>query len=201
MSDRILMVTGHRPPKIGGYDNYEAQGRLKTHMCHELERISPDKGRSGFALGIDQIFAQACIDVGVPLIADIPFEGQDSRWPEQSQIRYRDLLSKAHEVNVISDLSASSSPHYGDIVKALHARNHHMADTSSHALGYWNQITHGGTFECITYLRHCLKDPDHSMQQLTIHNPTHIIKMSEKEWLENLADAREEQKFHETGGK
>ncbi len=196
MSDRVLMVTGHRPPKLGGYDNYEAHMRIKMHMKEEIRRHSPSKVITGMALGTDQLFALAAHELGVPFIAAVPFTGQDSRWPETSQLVYRDLLSKAAALHVISSGVMSN---YSAVVEAMHVRNHWMADRSTDALAYWNGEESGGTYECVMYLRRCAEDPDHMMRNLTIQNPAAIINISEDEWLNNFHAAREAKDAHERG--
>ena len=46
-----------------------------------LERARPDAVISGMALGWDQAVARATADLGIPWVAAITFEGQESKWP------------------------------------------------------------------------------------------------------------------------
>jgi uncharacterized phage-like protein YoqJ len=54
------------------------------------------------ALGWDLAFARASVELGIPLIAAVPFEGQEAMWSPESQAKYRALLAEAETVHVVS---------------------------------------------------------------------------------------------------
>ena len=90
----ILAATGHRPDKLGGY-SHDILVRLTEFAQHQIRVLGPEKVISGMALGWDQAVALATISLEIPLIAAIPFEGQESVWPEKSQkyiVRSRSTL-------------------------------------------------------------------------------------------------------------
>jgi uncharacterized phage-like protein YoqJ len=103
----ILGVTGHRPDKIGGYDDDAnplrswVRGQIRRH----LQTFRPLYGISGMALGTDQDFAAACVELGIPFIAAVPFKGQELAWRSHptSRKRYRELIAKAYEVVIVSE--------------------------------------------------------------------------------------------------
>lgn len=148
----IVAGTGHRPDKLGGYTNQTrlALGGLATEY---LVRVWPEKVISGMALGWDQALAAAAMSMNIPVIAAIPFEGQESRWPAESQALYRKLLGWCDEVEIIS-------PHYSP--KAMQDRNEWMVDQlvgpDDRLAALWNG-SWGGTHNCITYARKHLR-PD-----------------------------------------
>lgn len=76
--------TGHRPDKLGGYSK-EAGDALFTVASDYLQKTQPSLVISGGALGWDTELALAAISLGIPLSVYIPFLGQDSVWPIESQ--------------------------------------------------------------------------------------------------------------------
>ncbi len=98
---RVVAGTGHRPHGLGGYGG-EAFRRLVVLARRALAEHRPDWVVSGMALGWDQALAEAALDLGLPLVAALPFEGQAARWPEVSQQRYRRILARADRVVVVT---------------------------------------------------------------------------------------------------
>ena len=138
-----LAATGHRPDKLGGYT---------PHVDHELrkvaraviETVQPDRCISGMALGWDMAFAQAAIEMGVPLWAALPFVEQPSQWPEVSQRRYFEILDCAARVVTVCPPGYSA--------KKMQIRNEWMVDECDLLVALWGGTT-GGTFNCIKYAR------------------------------------------------
>src|SRR3990167_8058668 len=101
------MITGHRPNKIGGYNKItplRAWVRKSIlDVLTELDKREPVTGMSGMALGADQDFAEACITRKLPFIAAIPFVGQESMWPPESQSWYQYLLGIAREKVIVCE--------------------------------------------------------------------------------------------------
>lgn len=141
---RVLAVTGHRPDKFD--DGYEERSPMKDWVKRELKKVivkyKPDYCISGMALGVDQWFAEVCVEMNMPFRAYVPFEGQESIWPADSRMHYIELLSKAHKVVMCS------SPGYE--VWKMHRRNHLMVDDST-ALAAVFDGSLGGTAECFKY--------------------------------------------------
>lgn len=138
----ILAATGHRPEKLGGYQPNPMQTRLQARLRTDLARLGPKEGISGMALGWDQWFAQACVDLGIPFTAAVPFLGQEAIWPREAQDSYRLLLGEAARVVVVSP------GEYEDW--KMDVRNHWMVDNGTHLLACWNG-TQGGTAKTFRY--------------------------------------------------
>ena len=145
--------TGHRPDKLGGYneDNPMAE-HLKEDLHEEIRQAIVSKYMyfiTGMAQGWDTWAAESvlkwkeqCPDI--KLIAAIPFEGQESKWPEKAQQRYRDILAKADTVEYIHE------PGYA-AWKNLE-RNKWMVDRSSLVIAGWDG-SDGGTGHCVHYVQ------------------------------------------------
>ena len=148
----ILAGTGHRPDKLGGY-SLTLEVALTDFAGRVLARQRPVGVISGMALGWDQALAVASVRLGIPFVAAIPFEGQESRWPSRAQREYAVLLGAASQVRVISDRDHYRNDHPD--VAAYHLmqrRNEWMVDNSTGLLALWNG-SKGGTFNCIQYAR------------------------------------------------
>jgi uncharacterized phage-like protein YoqJ len=79
----------------------------------------------------------------IPLIAAIPFTGQDARWWKESRKKYKYLMSRAEDVNI-------SSP--GFAYESFQIRNEWMVDNSDKIVAMWDG-SEGGTYNCIKYAR------------------------------------------------
>lgn len=137
----IASATGHRPDKLGGYTP-EARGRLTAFA----ERVIPWESLTGFvsgmALGWDTACALACLSRNVPLIAAVPFDGQESIWPEESQRVFRWILARAARVEIVSP-----GPYE---MRKLQLRNRWMVDNCDFIAALWNGSP-GGTANCLRY--------------------------------------------------
>lgn len=138
--------TGHRPNKLtyfGGYDtNNIKYDPLKNEIRNALIDFKVEKAISGMALGIDQIAAEICVELGIPFTAAVPFIGQENAWPELSRIKYRELLAKAVEVVVVSEGGYAASK--------MQVRNQYMCDHCDLLIAVWDG-TPGGTGNCVKY--------------------------------------------------
>ena len=145
----VLAATGHRPNKLGGYNNFD---KLTWFAECELKMRVPNLVISGMALGWDQAVAKACVNLGCPFIAAIPFKGQEKVWPDKAILLYKELLNKAYQIEVICDGNYASYK--------MQNRNTWMVDHCSYLLALWNG-SEGGTKNCIAYA---------NSKNVTVHN-------------------------------
>lgn len=138
----IIAGTGHRPKKLGGYED-EIFNRLVKFCEAELRRLSPKKVISGMAIGFDQALAQAAVNLDIPYIAAVPFRGQESKWPGKAVIFYHKLLKQAERVVYVSP--------GGFAAYKMHLRNGWMVDNCNLLLTLWDGIPSGGTYSCTEY--------------------------------------------------
>jgi uncharacterized phage-like protein YoqJ len=139
-----LAATGHRPPKIGGYDRRNPiRIALREEYARVIKQLEPEECISGMALGVDQDFAEVVLAHGVRLIAAIPFPEQPNNWPWESRRHYERLLARAWETCIIST-------DYTPV--AMQRRNMWMVDRCTHLLTVWNGSS-GGTANCVKYAR------------------------------------------------
>lgn len=138
---RKIAGTGHRPQKLGGFGE-AANSTLRRFATAWLETLAPQCVISGMALGWDQALAQAAVDLDIPFVAAVPFEGQESRWPESSQREYQALLGHASDVVVVSSGSFSA--------RSMQVRNEWMTDRCDLLLALYDGSA-SGTGNCIRY--------------------------------------------------
>lgn len=109
-----------------------------------LNRVKPALVITGMALGWDTALALACVKLNIPYMAALPFPKQASRWPEQSQKRWRFLLSKAKLVVAVGSDELADA----DIKAAMQWRNEFMVDNAQLILACYDG-TPGGTQNCV----------------------------------------------------
>ena len=147
----ILAATGHRPHALGGYGP-EVHARLLRLARSTLETApTPDAVISGMALGWDTAWAVAALDLGIPLIAAVPFDGQERRWPEQARRQHRSILSRAARVHIVAP--------GGYAAWKLERRNAWMVDHADRIVALWSGAP-GGTARCVAYARRTGKPVD-----------------------------------------
>lgn len=139
----IIAGTGHRPDKLGGYSK-EAFDKLVLLAEGWLGSEGKDciKVVSGMALGWDQALVQAAINLNIPVLAAIPFIGQESKWPAESQKYYQELLDKCSEKVYVN------LPGYA--AWKMQKRNEWMANYCDVILALFDG-SQGGTANCIKY--------------------------------------------------
>jgi uncharacterized phage-like protein YoqJ len=139
-----IAVTGHRPDKLG--NEYDMKGPISKKIYQALDEtiqtLKPKQIISGMALGVDMIFANLAINRGIPFIAAIPFEGQESKWPEGSQRVYRKILSYAKQTVIVCP--------GGYAAWKMQKRNEWMVDRADLVIAVWDG-SEGGTHNCVNY--------------------------------------------------
>lgn len=145
-----VAVTGHRPNKLFGYDMNDSRYlALKDMMKDYLRKSGCSDAYSGMALGMDQLFAIAVLQLkneGLPikLHCAIPCANHSSRWSEDSKELYDRILAKADEVVMVSDESYKPW--------LMQKRNEYMVDRADIILAFWDG-TSGGTGNCVNYAK------------------------------------------------
>lgn len=145
----IICGTGHRPDKIWSDDPYSYINHIKLsafamHIISRWER-QPTAIISGMALGWDLGLAEAAIGLGIPLIAAVPFVGQERRWPRESRELYHNLLNEATGAHIVTD-----GPY---AVWKMFKRNQYMVDNSDMVFAFWNGDETGGTANTVKYAK------------------------------------------------
>lgn len=142
----IICGTGHRPNSLPcGYDETHWWAlSIKSDIDKFLSNNDAKHIISGMALGFDTWLAEAAMKFRIPLHCYLPFEGQESKWPQHAKKRYNYIVSSAKHVNITSDGGYS--------VKAMLDRNMDMIDKSDLVLALCDfKKSHSGTHHAINY--------------------------------------------------
>lgn len=167
----VVAFTGHRPPKIGGYN---ANNAIRVSVRQAIgdylaktkeEQLALDRELvviSGGALGVDQDAAILANQQAIRFIIAAPCIGQADRWPSLSQETYKQLQSLANPE--LAKRLFSYPPKADDILDGtvlvrrwyFHAcmqkRNEWMTDHSDVLAAVWDG-SQGGTCNCVQYAR------------------------------------------------
>lgn len=150
----IIAFTGHRPDKLPNKETgYRIPNPTYIHVCQKIDKalkeFKPEKVITGMALGVDQWAAMIAHKLNIPYLAAIPFENQESKWPEESKKTFRLLRKLASEEVVVSEGEYSS-------IK-MQIRNQWMVDNCDKLIAVWDG-TPGGTGNCVKYAQSINKD-------------------------------------------
>ncbi len=149
-----IAITGHRPNKLGNdYDLTSSTiSIIKSKIMRVLQQQLADANNvihtqdhrliSGMALGIDQLFCQIAIEMGLHFIAAVPCQNQSIKWPQKSVFKYNDLIHKAAEIVVVTE--GPYTP------QCMQQRNEWMVDNCDLLIAIWDGSL-GGTANCVRY--------------------------------------------------
>ncbi|MBV8957831.1 MAG: hypothetical protein JO087_03610 [Actinobacteria bacterium] len=136
---RRLVIIGHRPPGIGGYDdNLMAEGvrrRLAEILGAKAQMHEDLVVLTGLGLGAEQLGAEAARETGVPFVAVLPYPDPDSVWPAASRARFRELVDNASGVVVLQNNAPTSKQQAGG---ALARRDAWLARHADEAIAVWD---------------------------------------------------------------
>lgn len=148
MSQPVVVVTGHRPLKLGGYEVRAANLR-EDFAATVLEPLQPKVVVIGMALGWDMAVGLACLRLGIPYHAYIPFEGQHRLWNEHDQRVYFRLRKNA-EAEV---LCSNRNQYWASVMKVRNGRMLEVLGPGDLLLANWDGGSSGGTADCIRQFR------------------------------------------------
>lgn len=140
MKENTLGVTGHR---FIEHPTEKILDVTKQSLSLLKEKYQYTNVITGFALGFDQIVAQACIDLNLDFIAAVPFDNHGSTWNQQQVEYYEYLLSKAAKIEIVCPGPYANW-------KFL-KRDEWIVNNSSLLVSYWNGKPKGGTYHTVSY--------------------------------------------------
>ena len=145
-----IMVTGHRPPKVGGYGPSPTQDWIREQLRDVLSRAKTKHPNieviSGMALGVDQWWAEIGLSMGCKVKGYVPFLKQHHAWPKESQEHYLSILQKIGRENIV----LCSEGDYSAI--KMQIRNERMVDDADFCVAVWDGSS-GGTGNCVRYIK------------------------------------------------
>jgi uncharacterized phage-like protein YoqJ len=136
---RRVVVGGHRPPALGGYDPNPIADGVRSALREVLvakRQMHPDLVvLTGLGLGAEQLGAEAAAAAGVPYVAVLPYPEPESMWPAASRDRFRTLLDGAAGRVLLQAKAPASRQQAG---AALRRRDAWLARNADEALAVWD---------------------------------------------------------------
>lgn len=161
MSRRIINITGHRPHKlIGGYNHFSFENKMLQYVFGEKLKKELNKYQevvciTGMAIGVDMLFAMACIELKetygnrIKLIGAIPFSTQYLSWSAEHKLMWEMILSNCDGVVNTSNRETIYTHEVSDIMQQ---RNEWMVDNSDETWAVWDG-SRSGTGKCVAYAK------------------------------------------------
>lgn len=160
-----IAFTGHRPQKTN--NEWDGIGKcsdyIRSEINKELSKHNDITIISGMALGVDMIAAEIAISKSLPLIAAIPFIGQERMWQKASKDRYNGILG-------YSQCTKHIVCEGGYAAYKMQVRNEWMVNNCDLLIAVFDG-TEGGTANCVKYAKKVNK-------QIVLIDPT--------KWNENV---------------
>jgi ribonuclease HI len=136
---RLIVIGGHRPPELGGYDANPVADSVRRRLAEILAAKQELHGdavvATGLGLGAEQLGAEAAVEAGVPFVAVLPYPDQESVWPKRGQQAYRSLLDQAARTVILQTAAPESRQKAG---AALARRNGFLARHADEAVVVWD---------------------------------------------------------------
>jgi len=142
----ILACTGHRPGKLNNEWNLDGpySGFVRVKLYSGLIRRKPKAIISGLALGVDMIWAELGIEMGIPVWGYIPCLEQSAKWTKEQQVRYDRIIAKCARLIRCTDSLYQPG--------CMQIRNERMVDDSDGLVAVWDG-SEGGTKNCYDYAK------------------------------------------------
>jgi len=134
-----LVVTGHRPPELGGYDENPVAAAVRRKLTELLaaeRELHPDVVvLTGLGLGAEHLAAEAAEAAGVPYVSVLPYPDADSQWPDASRREFRRLLAGGKGKIVLQGKAPETRQAAGG---ALRRRDAWLARSADEAIVVWD---------------------------------------------------------------
>jgi uncharacterized phage-like protein YoqJ len=137
---RLVLVGGHRPGELGGYEANAVSDGVRTRLVETLNAMvivdGPLTVVSGLRLGAEQLGAEAALEAGLPLVAVLPYPEADKPWPAASRRRFAEMIDAA-AVTITLETKVPASRQLAGA--ALSRRDAWLARQVDSAVVVWDQ--------------------------------------------------------------
>ncbi|MET0728407.1 MAG: ribonuclease H [Acidimicrobiales bacterium] len=137
---RLVLVGGHRPGELGGYEPNPVSDGVRNRLAETLHGMvevdGPLTAVSGLRLGAEQLGAEAALDAGLPFVAVLPYPQADRPWPAESRRRFAELVAAAAATIVLEAKVPASKQQAG---AAMGRRDAWLARQVDSAVVVWDR--------------------------------------------------------------
>jgi uncharacterized phage-like protein YoqJ len=147
----IFAGSGHRTYKVGNFhpllwpDVEHKLYRLATAYLDLMCLKRPTKLISGMATGWDTAWALAALDLDIPVIAAVAFEGVEKKWSTRQQKIFHDVCARSTVIYI-----SEPAKNRQDAGKKFQIRNEWMVDRCDRLVTLWDG-SNSGTANCVKY--------------------------------------------------
>jgi ribonuclease HI len=139
----LVVITGLRPPQLGGYDRNLTWESVRIKLRDALSFMATEHDDvvvlTGMGLGVEQLAAEAADEAGVPFVAVPAHRDYDAVWSADSRARYRELVGRAQAEVAFEDRKPTSKQQAGGMISR---RDAWLARSASSAI-----VVHDGEDE------------------------------------------------------
>ncbi len=136
---RLVLVAGHRPGELGGFEpNPVADGvweRLQETLAAMVTVDGPLAVVSGLRLGAEQLGAEAALALELPLVVVLPYPAADKPWPATARAHFSQLVDAAEVAITLESRSPATKPLAG---AAMGRRDAWLAKQVDAAVVVWD---------------------------------------------------------------
>ncbi|CAN5902452.1 hypothetical protein BH23ACT2_BH23ACT2_27750 [soil metagenome] len=137
----LLLVVGHSPDRLGGWDPNPVADRLREQLGELIDgyaRIHPDLVvLTGVRPGAETLAAEAAIGADVPYAAIVGFPGIDRKLSDPARARFADLVDRAaHTVQ----LERKAPTDTDGFVKAMRRCDAWLTAAADQAVLVWDEV-------------------------------------------------------------
>jgi uncharacterized phage-like protein YoqJ len=136
---RLVVVAGHRPPRLGGYDENPVAATVRRRLAEILaakrELHADLHVLTGLGLGAEQLGAEAAAAAGVPYTAVLAFPAFHAPWSAVAKERFTALLRGAAGEVVLQKDVPDTKQKAG---AALGRRDAFLARSADEAIVVWD---------------------------------------------------------------
>ncbi|HSL59639.1 MAG TPA: ribonuclease H [Acidimicrobiales bacterium] len=169
IAEHGVVVLGHRPPELGGYEANPVADAVRAKLAEILaarRQLDPELVVvSGLRLGAEQLGAEAAVEIGAPLVAVLPYPDADAPWPAASRARFAELRRAAAAEVVLEGKIPDTKQKAG---AALARRDAWLARNVASAILVWD-----GRDAALRRLARSLED--HLGDEVWILDPTELV--------------------------
>jgi uncharacterized phage-like protein YoqJ len=137
---RLVLVAGHRPSELGGYDDNAVSAGVRQRLRETLGAMVTVDGPlavvSGLRLGAEQLGAEAALALELPLLVVLPYPEADKPWPHAARARFAELVDAAELVITLEARPPATKQLAG---AALGRRDAWLAKQVDAAVVVWDQ--------------------------------------------------------------
>jgi ribonuclease HI/uncharacterized phage-like protein YoqJ len=154
VSGRGILVVGHRPTELGGYDDNPVSDAVRARLAEILAAKATMHDdvvvMSGMRLGAEMLAAEAAVEAGVPFVVVLPYPEPEKMWPARSQERFHRLADQAVDTILLQKAAPESK---AKAATAMARRDAWLARNATEAIVVWD-----GKDELLGRLHRSLED-------------------------------------------